>query len=579
MLEARGVSLSRGGRTLLQGASFLIGRGEKVGLVGVNGAGKTTLLHALRGALDPDSGIITRPKRIGYLGQERLADDLMAGANDDGQPVTVRDVMLAGRDLARLSADLRAIEAQMAMSSAPEPAEVAAGAGHVNGRSGGKRGAAEPDPLERLLWRYGELEERFQLAGGYAAEHEMAELLQGLALEDVELERPVTALSGGQKTRLALARTLFATHDLLLLDEPTNHLDGPATLWLMDYLGRYEGTVLLISHDLELLDQAITRVLHLDAAGKSVMMYTGNYSSYIRQREQTEEQAVAEMERKQGKITQLQTQADWARGKTAKMARKAKVLDHRIERLRDDLPDASTLPRRQRIMKLNLPLARQSGRVVVRAERLAKSYDGPPVFQNLSFELERGKRLVVIGRNGAGKTTLLKTLAGMIPPTHGRIELGQMVDIGYYAQEHESLHMHITLLEEMRLAVADAPVKRSDPPGDTQLRSILGRFLFSGGQAFQKVGSLSGGEKTRLALARLMVGGYNTLLLDEPTNNLDPASRDQVCEALTSYQGTLIIVSHDTEFVENLEPDLALPLAQGHVRYFDKSHLALVSKT
>jgi ATPase subunit of ABC transporter with duplicated ATPase domains len=186
---------------------------------------------------------------------------------------------------------------------------------------------------------------------------------------------------------------------------------------------------------------------------------------------------------------------------------------------------------------------------------------------------------VVIGRNGAGKTTLLKTLAGMIAPTHGRVELGQMVDIGYYAQEHESLHMHLTLLEEMRLAVADAPVKRSNPPSDTQLRSILGRFLFSGEQAFQKVGSLSGGEKTRLALARLMVGGYNTLLLDEPTNNLDPASRDQVCEALTSYQGTLIIVSHDTDFVEALEPDLALPLAQGHVRYFEQSHLAMVSKT
>ena len=581
MLEARGVALSRGGRTLVHDASFLIGRGEKVGLVGVNGAGKTTLLHALRGALDPDSGVIIRPRRIGYLGQERLADDLLAGANDDGEPVTVRDVMLAGRDLARLSAQLRAIEAQMALTSAPEPAEVTVGASSQNGHRGGKRGGASPDEdaLERLLWRYGELEERFQQAGGYAAEHQMSELLQGLGLGDVELDRPVTALSGGQKTRLALARTLFATHDLLLLDEPTNHLDGPATLWLMEYLGRYEGTVLLISHDLELLDQAITRVLHLDAMGRSVTMYTGNYSSYQRQREESEERAVAEMERKQEKITQLQTQADWARGKTAKLARKAKVLDHRIERLRDDLPDASALPRRQRLMKLNLPLARQSGRIVFRVERLAKSYGGPPVFQNLSFELERGKRLVVIGRNGAGKTTLLKTLAGMIPPTHGRVELGQMVDIGYYAQEHESLHMHLSLLEEMRIAVADAPVKRSNPPSDTQLRSILGRFLFSGEQAFQKVGSLSGGEKTRLALARLMVGGYNTLLLDEPTNNLDPASRDQVCEALTSYQGTLIIVSHDTEFVEALEPDLALPLAQGHVRYFEASHLAQVSKT
>ncbi len=574
MLEARGVSLSRGGRTLVQDASFLIGRGEKVGLVGVNGAGKSTLLHALRGALDPDAGVILRPKRLGYLGQERLADDLLAGSNSDGEPVTVRDIMLAGRDLARLSADLRAIEAQMATISEPEPAEVGAGRDKRNGHR-----RSEENSLERLLWRYGELEERFQQAGGYAAEHEMSELLQGLALGDVELERPVTALSGGQKTRLALARTLFATHDLLLLDEPTNHLDGPATLWLMEYLGRYAGTVLVISHDLELLDQSITRVLHLDAVGRSVTMYTGNYSSYLRQREESEERAVAEMERKQDKIAQLQSQADWARGKTAKMARKAKVLDHRIERIKEDLPDASMLPKRQRIMKLNLPVARQSGRTVLRVERLSKAYSGPPVFKDLSFELERGKRLVVIGRNGAGKTTLLKVLSGMIPATHGHIEMGQMVDIGYYAQEHESLHMQQTLLEEMRLAVADAPVKRANPLSDTQLRSILGRFLFSGEQAFQKVSSLSGGEKTRLALARLMVGGYNTLLLDEPTNNLDPASRDQVCEALTSYQGTLIIVSHDTEFVEALEPDLALPLAQGHIRYFDKSHLAMVSKT
>ncbi|HEX8730819.1 MAG TPA: ATP-binding cassette domain-containing protein, partial [Ktedonobacterales bacterium] len=282
MLDVKGLSLSRGGRTLLRDASFIINKGEKVGLVGVNGAGKTTLLHALRGALDPDSGVILRPKRIGYLGQERLADDLLAGANADGEPVTVRDVMLAGRDLARLSADLRALEAQMAQTSAPDPvAETASANGHRRDR---RNGARANDPLERLLFRYGELEERFQRAGGYAAEYEMAELLQGLALEDVELDRPVTALSGGQKTRLALARTLFATHDLLLLDEPTNHLDGPATLWLMDYLARYEGTVLLISHDLELLDQAITRVLHLDAIGQSITMYSGNYSSYLRQR-------------------------------------------------------------------------------------------------------------------------------------------------------------------------------------------------------------------------------------------------------------------------------------------------------
>ncbi len=200
--------------------------------------------------------------------------------------------------------------------------------------------------------------------------------------------------------------------------------------------------------------------------------------------------------------------------------------------MREDLPDPATLPKQERALKLTLPVARQSGRIVLRVEKLTKSYGGPAVFTDLSFTVERGQRLVVIGRNGAGKTTLLRTLAGKIPPTRGHVELGYQVDIGYYAQEHESLHNHYTLLEEMRLAASETPFRSGPLPGESQLRSLLGRFLFSGQQAFQKVGSLSGGEKTRLALARLMLGGYNTLLLDEPTNNLDPVSRDRVREAL-----------------------------------------------
>ncbi len=576
MLDVKRLTLSRGGRTLLRDASFLINKGDKVGIVGVNGAGKTTLLHALRGAVDPDAGLITRPRRMGYLGQERLADDLLeAGAANSDAPVTVRDVMLAGRDLARLSARLRTLEAQLAEATAAETSGAALATPAGPARKGQK---GQASALDTLLWRYGELEEEFQRSGGYAAEYEMGELLQGLGLGDVELERAVTGLSGGQKTRLALARTLFATNDLLLLDEPTNHLDGPATLWLMDYLARYEGATLLISHDLVLLDKAITRVLHLDAGSQTLTAYHGNYSSYLRQRDAAEERAVAETERQQLKITQLKTQADWARGKTEKMARKAKVLDHRIERLRENLPDAAALPRRQRKLTFQLPIARPSGRIVFRVEDLAKSYGGAPVFQDLTFELERGKRLVVIGRNGAGKTTLLKTLAGVLQPTRGSVELGPMVDLGYYAQEHESLHGGATLLEEMRLASAEAPKRGGDLPGDGKLRSILGRFLFSGEQAFQPVKSLSGGEKTRLALATLMVGGYNTLLLDEPTNNLDPQSREQVGEALRGFKGTLVIVSHDTEFVEDLEPDLALPLSVGALRYFDEGSLAQVSK-
>ncbi|HLV99276.1 MAG TPA: ABC-F family ATP-binding cassette domain-containing protein [Ktedonobacterales bacterium] len=566
MLEAKHVTLARGATTLLEDASFIIGPGEKVGLVGVNGAGKTTLLRTLRGDLEPEGGSITRPDRIGYLGQERLADALDASRSAASDiPATVRNVMLAGRDLAAIGAELRAIEAELERATAPQPVGVAAAA------------APQLSP-DDLLARYGELEDRFRLAGGYAAEHEIIKLLRGLGLGDIDLDRPVDKLSGGQKTRLALARVLFAAPDLLLLDEPTNHLDGPATLWLMGYLAHFEGAVVLVSHDLALLDRAIARILHLDALTRTLTTYTGNYSSYQRQRSQAEQSAAAEAERKRDKIARLEEQANWMRGKTEKMARRAKVFDHMIERMREEMPDPSTLPRKERALKLELPIARQSGHLVLRVEQVSKSYNGPQVLSNLSFEIERGQRLVVIGRNGAGKTTLLRILAGMTPPSQGRVQTGHQVDLGYYAQEHESLHPTLTLLEELRLAASEMPHRTGPLPGDGQLRSLLGRFLFTGEQAFQKVGSLSGGEKTRLALARLMLGGYNTLLLDEPTNNLDPISRDRVRQALESYKGTLVIVSHDTEFVAALQPDLALQLPGGTIRYFDHELLAMVAK-
>ena len=577
MLEVRDVSLSRGSKVLLEHGTFLISRGEKVGLVGVNGAGKTTLLRALHGDHDPDAGKIIRPERVGYLGQERLSESLLVGTNAAAPVITVRDAMLAGRNLEAISAELRAIEAELERATAPQAAMAAADVQPARTGSS-QQESLDDSSQEALLARYGELEERFALAGGYNAEHEIAELLVGLDLGDVELDRPVAGLSGGQKTRLALARVLFAAPDLLLLDEPTNHLDGPATRWLMEYLARYEGTVLLISHDLALLDRAITRILYLDALTQTLTAYTGNYSFYLRQRSQAEQRAAGEAERQRAKIARLEEQADWMRHKTAAMARRAKVLDHLVERMREEMPDPASLPRKERALSLDLPISRPSGHLVFRVERLTKRYGGPAVLNNLTFQVERGQRLVVIGRNGAGKTTLLRVLAGMTPASSGRAETGHQVDLGYYAQEHETLHAGLTLLEELRQAASEMPHRTGTPPSDGQLRTLLGRFLFSGDQAFQRVGSLSGGEKTRLALARLMLGGYNTLLLDEPTNNLDPISRDRVCQALAGYQGTLIIVSHDTEFVKALQPDLGLLLPEGKVRYFDQEHLALVAK-
>ncbi|HKD76767.1 MAG TPA: ABC-F family ATP-binding cassette domain-containing protein, partial [Ktedonobacterales bacterium] len=434
-------------------------------------------------------------------------------------------------------------------------------------------------PLDTLLDRYGEMEDRYQQSGGYEAENECAQLLRGLGMANVELDRPMAALSGGQKTKVALARLLFAAPDVLMLDEPTNHLDGKATRWLMEYLARFEGAVLLISHDLALLDHAIGRIWHLDATTRTLTAYTGNYTSYQRQRKQNEERALSEMERKQDKIAQLQTQADWMRGKTEKMARRAKVFDHMIEKMQAELPDARALPKRERVFTMDLPIGRQSGHLVLRVDALAKSYGSNRVFSDLSFEVERGQRLVVIGQNGAGKTTLLRVLAGILTPTDGNVRLGHNVDLGYYAQEHELLHPDLSLLQELRLAAEEMPHRTGPLPPEGQLRGLLGRFLFSGQQAFQRVGTLSGGEKTRLALARLMLGGYNTLLLDEPTNNLDVVSREHVLKALAGYRGTLVVVSHDTDFVDALDPEFALLLPAGVVRYFDKEMLSLVAKT
>ena len=565
MLAVQNLTVRRGANILLQDSTFQINPGEKVGLVGVNGAGKSSLLKTLYGELDAEAGVISRPEGVGYLAQERMADAqlvVVSATGEFGADVTIRDFMFAARGLGQLTADLHHIEKEL--ESATTPAEGT---------------PTTDDPLNDLLARYGELEEQYLQAGGYEAENEIAQLLRGLGMTNIELDRPMDALSGGQKTKVALARVLFAAPTLLMLDEPTNHLDGKATRWLMEYLARYEGSVILISHDMTLLDHAITRVLHLESSSRSLVHYTGNYSSYLRQRKQSEEKAVVDLERKTEKMTQLADQANWIRGKTEKMARRAKVLDKVIEKMKDDLPDASSLPKRERAFTMDLPVTRMSGQRVLTATALSKTYGENHVLKNLSFEIERGQRLVVIGQNGAGKTTLLRCLAERLTPTSGSIKFGHNVDMGYYAQEHELLHPEMTLLEELAQAAEDAPYRVGPLPGEKHLRSILGRFLFSGQQVFQKVATLSGGEKTRLALARLMLGGYNTLLLDEPTNNLDTVSRQRVLAALAGYRGTLLVVSHDTEFVAALDPEYAILLPAGQVRYFDPEMLSLVAKT
>lgn len=352
------------------------------------------------------------------------------------------------------------------------------------------------------------------------------------------------ALSGGERRRVELARILFAGSDLLMLDEPTNHLDTDAKSWLMKFLRSYRGALLVVSHDLMLLDEAITRVLHLD--GQTLHEYKGTYSQYRQARKLDEARLAKIATRQQSEIKRLSTLADSMRHQTEKRARIAKTLDSRVERMKGERIDA---PRKERSIAVRFPEPPHMGQVALRAEGLAKGYGGPPVFSKVSFEVSRGERWLVMGLNGAGKTSLLKILAGISTANEGMFAPGTGVSIGYYAQEHEGVSPGRDLLEHMR-ASSSVP--------DQELRSLLGMFGLTADMAFQDAGTLSGGEKTKLALAQLVAGKHNLLLLDEPTNNLDPPSLVAVGRSLAEWTGTMIIVSHDRDFVDHLQPDKVL---------------------
>ena len=348
-----------------------------------------------------------------------------------------------------------------------------------------------------------------------------------------------------------------------MLDEPTNHLDTDAKSWLMGFLRSYRGALIVVSHDLVLLDEAITHVLHLDEG--ELVQYRGTYSAYRAARRREEERQSRLAERQQAEITRLQTLADALRHSSATRARKAKSLDTRVARLRST---ATHAPKRERRYAVRFPEPPHCGRLVLDVAGLAQSYGGPPVFSDLDFDLGRAERLLVMGLNGAGKTSLLRILAGVTEPTEGTANTGIGVSVGYYVQEHEGIEAGRTVLDHMK-AMSEA--------GELALRSLLGMFGLSGEIAFQDAGTLSGGEKTKLALAQLVAGRHNLLLLDEPTNNLDPPSREAVGLALAAWPGAIVLVSHDTDFVSELEPDRVMMMPEGTLDYWSDDLLELVS--
>jgi len=526
MLQVRDLAVEVGGALVVEGASFTLRAGDKVGLVGRNGAGKTSLLRALAGEAPSAGGVISRSGALGYLPQEPLARE-RAGHS-------ALTHILEARGLAQAAVDLEKV-----------------------------RLAMEERPTDRAISRYSRSEESFRYAGGYAAESEARRIVAGLGLAGDRVDLPVAVLSGGERRRVELARILFGGSDLLLLDEPTNHLDVDAKQWLMKFLVGYRGALLAVSHDLALLDRSITRVLHLDEG--ELVEYRGTYSQYRESRKRDEERRAKVAARQSAEIERLRALADSMRHSTEKRARKAKTLDTRVERMR---ATRVTAGRRERRYRVRFPEPPHSGRVSLVVEGLAKGYGGSLVFSGVGFDVGRGERLMVIGLNGAGKTSMLRILAGETEANAGDVRLGHGVSAGYYAQEHEGITPGVDVITHMR--------EQSRGP-DQDLRGLLGMFRLTGERAFQDSGTLSGGEKTKLALAQLVAGKHNLLLLDEPTNNLDPPSREAVARSLAEWPGSMVIVSHDPDFVDALEPDRVLFMPEGTLDHWSEDYLDLVA--
>jgi len=516
MITVHDLEVRAGARLLMEHVSFRIGSGDKVGLVGRNGAGKTTLTRVLAGEALPAAGRAERTGEIGYLPQDPRTTD---------PEVLALHRILSARGLDDALRRLREAEHDMA--------------------------ADDTAVRDRAMRKYERADAALHAGGGYAAEAEARQIAASLNIEERVLGQPLGTLSGGQRRRVELARILFSGAETLLLDEPTNHLDADSIVWLREFLRTHKGGLVVISHDVALLEACVTKVLHLDANRAEVDVYNMGWSAYLTQRETDERRRKRERANAERKASTLMDQANKMRAKATK-AQAAQSMMKRAERL---LEGVEAERRSDRVARITFPHPAPCGKTPLTASELSKSYGSLEVFTDVDLAVDRGSRVVVLGLNGAGKTTLLRILSGLDDPDTGRVNPGHGLKLGYYAQEHETLDTGRTVLENLRSAATQLT--------DTEARSVLGSFLFSGDDAMKPAGVLSGGEKTRLALAILVVSSANVLLLDEPTNNLDPASRAEVLAAIRSYAGAIVLVTHDEGAVTALDPDRVLILPDG----------------
>ena len=503
ILSCQSICKSFGEKVILQDASFHIEEREKAALIGNNGAGKTTLLRIIMQEISADSGnvVIAKDKRIGYLAQYQ---------DIHGHHTIYEELMTTKQYILDMEEKIRSLEQEMK---------------YVAG-----------EKLESLMNSYTRLTHQFELENGYAYKSEIVGVLKGLGFEEEDYNKQIENLSGGQKTRVALGKLLISKPDILLLDEPTNHLDMESIAWLETYLLNYPGAVFIVSHDRYFLDKVVTKIVEIEAA--QMRMYDGNYSAYALKKAQLRDAQYKaylnqqrEIKHQEAVITKLRS---FNREKSIKRAEsRVKMLD-KIQRIEKPIEIDNQ-------MRISLEPRFISGNDVLTVEGLSKSFPGQTLFTDINFEIKRGERVALIGNNGTGKTTILKILNGIVDADAGRFTLGSKVQIGYYDQEHHVLHMEKTIFQE----ISDTYPTLTE----TEIRNMLAAFLFTGDDVFKLISSLSGGERGRVSLAKLMLSEANFLILDEPTNHLDIASKEILEEALNSYTGTVLYVSHDRYFI------------------------------
>ncbi len=527
-MNIKNLTMSFGVQEIFDDVNLQIKDNEKVGIIGMNGAGKSTFFKLVMGKLEPDSGrIILKPgTRIGFLPQV-ISDEIPS------MEISVFDYLLDGRPIKKLEQELSEAYTEASIET-------------------------DEKKLKFIMKRIGKLQEKLEYYEVYNAENILLKIVTGMNIDSDLLDMQLCNLSGGQKSKIAFARLLYSNPEILLLDEPTNHLDVDTKEYIINYLRNYNGTILVISHDIDFLDQVTTQTLYVDKATHKMELYPGNYEKYMKirnERLKTLERIHDKQEKEEEKLKKIIAKYI---GGNEKKARIAKDRQKKLARLEEN---KVVLEQKQKVAHFKIKINQPSGVVPIKCENVKFGYkDDHILIENLTFDLGRGEKFLIVGENGVGKSTLLKLIVGQLKPMLGEIVLNEKTEIGYYAQEHELLDNERIILENFE----------GTGLSTKNLRSFLGNFLFHGDDVYKKVSVLSPGERSRVALAKLALTGANLLILDEPTNHLDPQTQEMIAQTFKDYEGTMLVVSHNVDFVDNLGVERMLMLPSGEIRYYDK---------